>query len=396
MANKQRRANGEGSIRLRSDGRWEARYSLGFDDMGRQISKSIYGKSQKDVRQKLTQVLNDLDKGTYTPPARKTVHEWMQEWLETYCANKLKPYTMTTYQGIVANHIDMYLGGMQLQAVRGFHVQRMYNSMIGGGASPKTVKNVSAVLHKACDVAVKQGLMSVNPCDAAELPAMKQHEIHPLADSEIPLFLDAIKGDPLENAYALCLFVALREGECLGLTWDRVNLDTGELLVCQQLQKEKTKGGQYSIVPFTKSNKPRTITLPTVAVEYLRNQHHKQQEWEAASLGLWNNPDDLVFTNEIGRHVAIFTFYARFKKIAASIGRPDLRPHDLRHTAATVAISTGSDVKSVQDMLGHATASFTLTVYAHSSEKMRQDTAARLQDYYSDMMRGKNSKNGKN
>ncbi len=98
---------------------------------------------------------------------------------------------------------------------------------------------------------------------------------------------------------------------------------------------------------------------------------------------MWSNPNNLVFTNEYGDSLKIFTLYSHFKRIAASIGRPDARPHDLRHTAATVAIASGADVKSVQSMLGHATASFTLNVYAHTSEKMMEDTATRMQNYYS-------------
>ena len=97
---------------------------------------------------------------------------------------------------------------------------------------------------------------------------------------------------------------------------------------------------------------------------------------------VWSTPDDLVFTDEAGKHYTFFMFYRRFKRIAASIGRPDARPHDLRHTAATVAIASGVDIKSVQDLLGHATASFTLNVYAHTSEQMMKDTAARMQSYY--------------
>ena len=106
---------------------------------------------------------------------------------------------------------------------------------------------------------------------------------------------------------------------------------------------------------------------------------------------VWNNPDNLVFTNELGRHYAIFTFYKNFKRIAASIGRPDARPHDLRHTAATVAIASGADIKSVQDLLGHATASFTLDRYAHTSERMMKDTAQRMQEYYSTLDNTKKS-----
>lgn len=139
---------------------------------------------------------------------------------------------------------------------------------------------------------------------------------------------------------------------------------------------------EYQITPSPKSGKPRTIEPPPIAFEYLRSERVKQLENRLRTGPAWNNPDDLVFTNEIGGHYAIYAFYRRFKVIADSIGRPDARPHDLRHTAATVAIASGADVKSVQELLGHATASFTLNVYAHTSEQMMKDTASRVQSYY--------------
>ncbi len=254
--------------------------------------------------------------------------------------------------------------------------------MTKAGLSGKTVKNVSAVLHKAFSVALKQGMISANPCGAAELPKVERHEIAPLTDDEIPKFLAAIETSPMRNAFALCLFAGLREGECLGLSWAQVDIQKGRITISQQLQREKIKGGRYFIAPTTKSGKPRTIEPPPIAFEYLQAERVKQLENRLAAGSAWANPDDLVFTDETGKHYAIHTFYKRFKAVAASIGRPDARPHDLRHTAATVAIASGADVKSVQDMLGHATASFTLNVYAHTSEQMMKDTAARMQSYY--------------
>lgn len=186
----------------------------------------------------------------------------------------------------------------------------------------------------------------------------------------------------MRNAFALCLFAGLQEGECLGLSWEQVDFQRGRITISQQLQHEKKKGGAYYIAPTTKSGKPRTIEPPPIAFQYLKAERNRQLENRFRAAELWSNPDDLVFTDETGRHLAIMTFYRRFKKIAAAIGRPDARPHDLRHTAATVAIASGADIKSVQDLLGHATASFTLNVYAHTSEKMMQDTAARVQSYY--------------
>ena len=378
-----RNAQGGGTIRQRPDGRWEARFTVGRDPgSGKQVQRSVYGSTQKEVRQKLAQAVAEMDKGTYLPPNKIKVAEWMQEWLTTFCSGKVKPLTYHSYGAIIKNHINPVLGSVELQAVKGTHIQKLYNSMTKAGLSGKTVKNVSAVLHKAFSIALKQGIIQVNPCDAAELPKVERHEITPLKDEEIPLFLSAIDSSPMRNAYALCLFAGLREGECLGLSWKQIDFQKGRITVSQQLQKEKTKGGRYYIAPSTKSGKPRTIEPPPIAFEYLRAEKRRQAENRLKAGPAWSNPGDLVFTDELGSNLAIVSFYKNFKRIAASIGRPDARPHDLRHTAATVAIASGADIKSVQDLLGHATASFTLNVYAHTSEQMMKDTAVRMQSYY--------------
>lgn len=375
-------AQNGGSIRQRPDGRWEARVTVGTNPgTGKPIRRSIYGDSQAAVRKQMTAILREIDRGAYQTPDKTTVSEWMKLWMETYCEGKVKPLTYQTYQGVIKNHINPNIGALQVQQVKGLHIQKLYNSMTKAGLSGKTVKNVSAVLHKSFSVAVKQGIITANPVDGAELPKVERHEITPLADDEIPLFLSAIDGSPFRNAFALCLFAGLREGECLGLSWGQVDFEKGRITVSQQLQQSKETGKCY-IAPFTKSSKPRTIEPPPVAFQYLRAERVKQLENQLKAGTAWSNPDNLVFTNEQGGHYVINTFYKRFKRIAASIGRPDARPHDLRHTAATVAIAAGSDVKSVQDMLGHATASFTLSTYCHTSERMMKDTANRMQNYY--------------
>lgn len=380
-----RAAAGAGRPRKRKDGRWEVRITLGYDPVtGKQRSKSVYGSTQKEVREKATAIQREVDNGTYRDPVKMTVGVWLDTWHKTFCANTVKPLTFASYGAIIKKHLKPALGALQLQAVNGVHVQKLYNDLIAGGLSAKTIKNI-AVLHKAFSIAQKQGFIQANPCDAAELPKVPKKEIHPLTDAEIPLFLDAIKGHPNENAYALCLFAGLREGECLGLSWDNVDFKNKRITVCQQLQKEKKNGGKYYIASSTKSGKPRTIAPPAIAFVYLRNEQQRQLENHFAARELWSNPDNLVFTDKLGGHIAIATFYERFKRIAASINRPDLRPHDLRHTAATTAIAAGADIKSVQDLLGHATASFTLDVYAHTSDKMKEDTAARMQSYYDNL-----------
>ena len=388
-ASKTRSGNNTGTIRKRSDNSYEARVTVGRDpNTGKQIQKSIYGKTKKEVRQKMQQLITDVNNGTYRPPNNLLVKDWMKEWLEVFCKNKVKQYTFTSYNTIIRTHINPRIGEVKLSDLKGIAIQRMYNDLIDAGSAPKTVKNISAVMHKAFGMAVRQELIPSNPCDNAEIPSAPRKEIKPLTDSDIPEFLAAIKGHPMENAFALCLFAGLREGECLGLSWDQIDFDKGIITVSQQLQKEKFKGGKYFIAQSTKSNKPRPVMPPPIAFDYLKAERKRQLANQLAVGESWYNPDNLVFTNTTGNHLAVSTFYKSFKKVAASIGRPDARPHDLRHTAATIAVASGSDIKSVQSFLGHATASFTLNVYTHTSEKMMADTASRVQWYYDNLKNG--------
>lgn len=379
-----RAAAGAGTIRQRSDGTWEGRLSLGGGER-----RSFYGSTQSEVRKKMTEAQRSIDNGTYHAPNKITVGEWLDTWYTAYCVPRVKPLTLACYEVVIRVHLKPKIGKIRLQDLKGVHVQQIYNDMIAAGRAPKTVKNAAAVLHKALSIAVKQGYIPFNPADAAELPRDTQKEIKPLTDSEIPLFLNAIEDSPYRNSYALCLFAGLREAECLGLSWDCVDFEEQTLTIKQQLMHERKKGAKYYIASSTKSGKPRTIRPPAIAFQYLRAEWVKQAERRLAAGERWSNPDNLVFTNELGGNVSTVTFYNTFKRLVAKIGRPDLRVHDLRHTAATVAIASGADIKSVQDLLGHATATFTLNVYAHTSDAMRKDTAARVQGYYDNLIEKK-------
>ena len=326
-----RAASGAGSIRQRPDGRWEARVTVGSNPgTGKPIRRSIYGDTQAAVRKEMTAVLRDVDRGTYQTPSKMTVKIWMETWLDTFCTG-LKPLTVSAYNTAMKTHIVPAFGAMPVQELKGIHVQKLFNDMLEAGKSPKTVKNTAAILHKALSVAVKQGYIAANPCEAAEVPKVTRHEIKPLTDAEIPVFLAAIEDHPFRNAYGLCLFAGLREGECLGLTWDCVDFDRGRITVRQQLQKSRTESGTYRIVSSTKSGKVRVIEPPTVAFDYLRSERTRQVENRLRAGKLWDNAQDLVFTNPLGGHVVIETFRRNFKRLAASMGRPDLRPHDLRY-----------------------------------------------------------------
>ena len=120
-------------------------------------------------------------------------------------------------------------------------------------------------------------------------------------------------------------------------------------------------------------------------MKLLRTQRARQSEQQLRAGPMWED-SGLVFTNELGHHLAIHTVYKDFKQIAVSIGRPDARFHDLRHSYAVAAIRSGDDIKTVQGNLGHATAAFTLDVYGHVTDQMKQESAARMESYIKDVL----------
>ena len=211
---------------------------------------------------------------------------------------------------------------------------------------------------------------------------MEKKEIKPLTETEIAAFLREIqKDEPLRDLFTVALFTGMREGEICGLSWEAVDFINDTITVKQQLCKEKEKGGKHYIAA-TKNDKSRTLTVPPFVMDILKRIFREQKEARFTAGLAWENEWNLVFTNKLGKFVNPATALKRFKAAAARIGRPDARFHDLRHTYAVTALQEGDDVKTVQQNLGHATASFTLDVYGHVSEKMKKESAARMQNYF--------------
>lgn len=377
-----RGASGGGTIRKRSDGRWEGRYTVGFDPKtGKQVQKSIYAKTQKEVRQKLSKITTEIDEGIYLEPSKEMLSQWLDIWLKTYVAHTVKPYTVDSYTRTCDRHIKPALGRVPLSNLTALQIQQFYNSLlVEKELSPKTIKNIHGVLHRALQQAVKLGMLRFNPSDLCDLPKVTRKEVRPLEQDEIVQFLDAIRGHPFGLLYQVTLFTGMRQGEVLGLTWDCVDFDTCSIIVKQQLQKTKKVGGDYTLVP-TKSGRSRLVVVAPTVVELLKTQKNRQQQLQQQAGPAWNNPWNLVFTNELGRHLCHVTVYKHFKDVVKELGMDGERFHDLRHSYAVVSLESGDDIKTVQSNLGHATASFTLDVYGHVSQRMKQKSADRMEKY---------------
>lgn len=381
-----RNAQGNGTIRQRDSGLWEARYTVGRDPgTGKQVQKSVYGESQSAVRKKLTATVNDIDNGIYTAPKKLKMSQWLDIWLSEYVANSVKPNTYRTYKTQVEKHLKPAIGSVQLQGLSTHVIQGVYNALRRDtsdkpGLSAKTIKNCHGVLHKALYQAMRLGYIRVNPADACELPRQDKKKISPLDEANIKEFLAALRDEPYKNLFVVALFTGLRQAELLGLQWSCVNFSDGTILVDKQLIKIKEKNGPY-LLANTKTDNVRLITPAPTVLDALRSEQAQQETLNLNSYGTFSNPDDLVFTDEFGKHLVARTVVKHFKNIASQIGIPEKRFHDLRHSYATFALKSGDSIKDVQTNLGHTTATITLDLYSHVTADMKRASAQRMEDF---------------
>ncbi len=381
-----RGANGAGSIRKKTVKRngkeytyWEARYTTGYDPgTGKQIQKTITGKTQKEVSEKLRTATSCIDHGTYIAPSKMTVGEWLDIWCTTYLGN-IKPRTVEIYNCNIRIHIKPALGAIRLEELNAHTIQKFYNDCSSKGLSPKSVKNIHGVLHRAIQQAVLIGYLRYNPTTACVLPRIQREELKPFDDNQISAFLKQIHGDKNEILLALTLFTGLRLGEVMGLQWNCVDFFRGTITINKQLQYRHSGNGEYQL-QSTKNNKSRVI-FPASSVMGMLKQHRSIQLQERLLAGQAWEDSGFVFTDELGHHLKTWNVYRSFKRTAKAIGRPDARFHDLRHSYAVAAIRAGDDIKTVQGNLGHATAAFTLDVYGHVTDQMKQVSAEHMDKY---------------
>lgn len=400
---KKRRAHGEGTIRWKEEkSLWEARFVTGIDpETGKPLRKSVYGKTQKEARQKMTAAVAALDKGEYREPSKMTVGQWLDFWQENYLSD-VKPSTKLLYEQQIRLYIKPILGDIRLENLDTDTIQRFYKkigeeSSRKQGLSAKSIRNVHGILHKALQQAVVSNKLRSNPTSGCKPPRAISKEIQPLYEDQIPLFLDAIEGHCHEYIFKFALFTGMREGEVLGLMWDCVDFRRGTIHIKRQLCREKCKGGHYYFGP-PKNGKSRIIAPAPDIMELLRLQKEKQEKQKLRAGELWGdtgvdytgvNGTSLVFTNELGEHVSYRTVYDCFRRVMDKLEIPGHCVHDLRHTYAVLSLLAGDDPKTLQENLGHATAAFTLDRYAHVTEQMRRNSANRMQQYINNMTKGK-------
>lgn len=387
-------AKGSGTIRKKTVTRngkpytyWEARITTGRDPgTGKQIQRSITGKTQKEVREKMQAAAVAINEGDYFEPSKMTLARWVEIWLKEYTGDK-KYLTVKHYKAQCKTHIVPGLGAVKLSELTTPQIQAFYNGLQRSGLAAKSVRNIHGILTKCLSTAVQVGYLRNNPASMVTLPKVVKKDIKPLTDEQVKSFLKVSAGDEYEILLQVILFTGLRESEAIGLTWDCIDFRTGTVMICKQLQKRPLSDGGFTFAPL-KNDKTRIIK-PAAFVMALLDRRRKEQAEQRLRAGEvwqgWQSAEErktaLVFTTAIGTNLSPQTVYNHYKKLAVQIGAPDSRVHDLRHTFAVLSLQNGDSVKTVQGNLGHATAAFTLDVYGHVSERMKEDSAARMEGY---------------
>ena len=383
-----RAAQGAGTIRKKTVVRkgkeytyWEARITTGRDPgTGRKVQRSFTGKTQKEVREKMQAAAVAVNTGSYVTPQKMTVGQWMDAWAADYLAGA-KPATVTIYKNNIKNHIKPALGAVALSDLRPHMVQSFINGM---ELSPASVRLAYKVLHMALEKAVKLEYIPKNPATGSELPKLDPKEIHPLDDQQVAALLNAARGGDMEHLITVALFAGCRLSELLGLTWDAVDFKQGTITINKQLARPEHRGATPFISP--KNGKARTITPAVSVMTTLKRQKRRQLEQQLKAGPLWDNPYHVVFSTEIGEPLDQWKAEKEFSVVLKAAGLTGVRFHDLRHTYAVNAIRAGDDIKTIQGNLGHASAAFTLDRYGHFTERMKQDSAARMEGFMKNVL----------
>ncbi len=370
-----RRGNGEGTITRRKDGRWEGRYYVPTENGTKR--KMIYGKTQAEVRDKLTKALSNRIDGMVYDDENIAVGEYLDAWLKGSVCGTVRRSTYDRDSFLVNNHIKPILGGMKLKKLNSAHVQSFYRDRLDAGLSASTVHKIHDILRRGLAQAVKWHLLPRNVADVVKPPRPVPTEMVALSADDTRRLLEAAGEYRLEALYILAIHTGMRQGEMLALRWQDVDMENAVVSVRRTLTRN---GGKVAFgEPKTKKSR-RSIRLTPQAVEALRS-HLERQLRDMEILGDRYQDQGLVFTTDTGGPINPSNLRQRsFAALLKRAGLRHMRFHDLRHTCATLLLSRGVHPKFVQELLGHATIAITLDTYSHVMPSMGDATAKAMED----------------
>ena len=370
-----RRPQGDGTIRKRSDGRWEARIIIGHKNDGSPMYKSAFAKTQKSALKQLHQLLDLYRDVDLTEECRMTLGEWMDKWMDEYMIFTIKENTIKGYRSQIDHQIKPFIGHKQLASLTTADIQKFYNKIKKEGRvhphpihghvlSDSMVRKIHMMLHEAMEVAVRERYIVRNPTDNTTIPKKTTTEKQVLNDSQLNRFLEAIQGEPYwHDFFYVEVMTGLRRGEICGIKWSDIDFNEGTLCIKRSVSTKE--GGGVSIGETKTDAGARTIIMPpSVATLLWKKRSDAINEWVFPH---YTNPSDPLHPSSA---------YKKLKTLLKRLELPLLRFHDLRHTFATQATDGGVDPKTLAGILGHTDASFTLDTYTHVTSDMQRGASA--------------------
>ena len=380
-----RRPAGDGLVRKRSDGRWEGRIVVGHKEDGSPIFRSVFARTQKEVMRKLHNQIETYRDVELTEESNMTLGEWLDKWLDNYMALTIRESTMDGYKIMTQHYIKPYLGDEKIGSVTTADIQKLYNWLRengrvnehyekGNALSDSMIRSIHMMLHQAMDAAVRERLIVKNPTEGTVIPKNNYPPKQILTEEQLERFLEVVRQDPVWSDFFYTeLTTGMRLGEICGLKWQDFEEKTGRLHIRRSVHRRK--GGGVRVGETKTETGTRTILLPPSTVEILKQRKKKSYS-------------DWIFHNPVVAEVPMdpSTAYHRLKTLLRHAELPSIRFHDLRHTFATHALTSGVDAKTLSTILGHTNASFTLDTYTHMTTDMHQKAATVVGGFLDEIM----------
>ncbi len=370
-----KRKNGEGTLRLRKDGRWEGRIVIDCREDGRPITKNVTAKTKTECSTKLETLKEQYGRSSDKIKPDMPFGDWIDFWYQTYCRHTLRITTRTDYENRIYNHIIPEIGKIPLNRLSQSDLQQFYAKektdgrklhakTYGKGLSDRTIRGIHANCRTALQRAVQDGLIRTNPAVGCKLPPKKAREMQVLTQNEILRFLHQAKEEGYYELFLLELGTGMRRGEILALKWSDLNFATGELRIERQVYIIKAE--VIISAPKTKASIRTVILPPSLLKTLVAYKKTVDSEW------MFPSPTDN------GRPRNPSSVRKRLQLILERAGCKKVRFHDLRHTFATMALEHGMDVKTLSATIGHVSSATTLDIYSHITDTMQRQAAARI------------------
>ena len=363
------RGKNEGSIFKQSNGKWRAQVSIN----GKRLSR-VAG-SKAECQNWVRKMLNQIDQGLTFEDSNLTLAEYLKEWIAVK-KNDLRLRSGFQYERLIGMYIVPILGKIKLKDLNLRIVNQFYETLKNKGVGLSNIRYSHRVLHAALEQAVKSGIVVRNPAHGATLPRTSHKEMKILNDQQVGLFLIAAANSKYKTLYYLAVTTGMRFSELRGLCWSDIDWIKGTIKVSRQIQ-DVTGKGSVSGAPKSFAG-TRTILLGEKSLVELREQQQRVIVDTRKAGANWKDRD-LIFPTIVGTPFVSMSLQHDFKRILQSANLPNIRFHDLRHTAASLLLNHGVPALVVSKILGHSNPSITLSIYAHSTVDM-QSMAAGIMD----------------